>query len=556
MNKKNIPQNNPHTPHRGAGGPNFIYWLTVALLMLPNVALCFTEGMSFTACLVNIVLPLGVYMWLMTLAKKPGKMIWALFPLIFFAAFQLVLLYLFGQGVIAVDMFLNVVTTNAGEVFELLDNLIPAVAGVFIIYIPLLAIGIINIRSNSIATKPLKHHRKTSYWTMAAGCVFLALAFLFDKNYRVLNNLYPINACYNLCLAVDRSWVSAHYKETSADFKFHSRSTHPADSTEVYVMVVGETARAHNFGLYGYKRNTTPLLEKTPGVVAFGNAITQSNTTHKSVPMLLSAATADNYSRLYKEQGILSAFREAGFYTAFFSNQLSNHSFIDFLGEQADTCVFLKTTKPQGTNVYDGELLPMVNNLLAQGRRKVFIVLHTYGSHFEYRERYPESMAYYRPDSLSEAKFENHEHLINAYDNTIRYTDNVLHRLTQILEHHGGFSALLYTSDHGENIFDDNRRLFLHASPKASEYELRVPLIVWQSESHRHQFPAITTALNANRTKQVQTSISAFHTMLMLGGINTSVADSTASVASMSYRPRELQYLTDHNEPIPMVVEK
>ena len=534
--------------------PEFVYWLTVALLMLPNVALCFTEGMSPIACVANIVLPLGVYMWLMTLAAKPGKMIWALFPLIFFAAFQLVLLYLFGQGVISVDMFLNVVTSNSDEIFELLDNLIPAVAGVFIIYLPLLAIGIVSIRSNVTAVKPLSRHRRKSLWTMAVGAVCLLAACVTDSGYRILNDLYPVNACYNLCLAVDRSWVSAHYKEASADFRFHSRSVHPADSAEVYVMVIGETARAHNFGLYGYGRNTTPLLGKTNGIVAFNNAVTQSNTTHKSVPMLLSAATADDYSRLYHEQSILSAFREAGFFTAFFSNQLPNHSFIDFLGEQADTCVFLKKQTKKKINVYDGELLSMVSRLLSHGRRKVFVVLHTYGSHFEYRERYPKSMAYYRPDDKTEARYENRQSLINAYDNTIRYTDYVLHCLTQILERHRGTCAMLYTSDHGENIFDDDRRLFLHASPKASEYELRVPFIVWQSESHRQQFPAITAALVANRGKQVQTSVSAFHTMLTLGGISTPVCDSAASVASFGYRPRELHYLTDHNEPIPMTL--
>ncbi len=65
-------------------------------------------------------------------------MIWICFIIIFFAAFQLVLLYLFGKGVIAVDMFLNLVTTNPGEAMELLDNLVPAVAGVFIVYLPLL----------------------------------------------------------------------------------------------------------------------------------------------------------------------------------------------------------------------------------------------------------------------------------------------------------------------------------------------------------------------------------------------------------------------------------
>ncbi len=535
--------------------PEFVYWLTVVLLMLPNIALCFTESMSFMACIANIVLPLGIYMWLMTLANKPGKMIWVLFPLIFFAAFQLVLLYLFGQGVIAVDMFLNVVTSNSSEIFELLDNLIPAVAGVFIIYLPLLAIGIASIRSHVMAGQPLSRHRRKALWTIVAGIVCLFATYMTDSTYRLLNNLYPVNACYNLCLAVERSQVSAHYKETAADYRFNARSTHSADSSEVYVMVIGETARAHNFGLYGYSRNTTPLLSKTPGVVAFNKAVTQSNTTHKSVPMLLSAATAADFSRLYNERGILSAFREAGFFTAFFSNQQPNHSFIDFLGEQADTCMFLKTAR-KNTNIYDGELLPMVNRLLAQGKRKLFVVLHTYGSHFEYRERYPKSMAYYRPDDQTEARFENRQSLMNAYDNTIRYTDYVLHSLIEMLEQHGGLSAILYTSDHGENIFDDNRRLFLHASPKASEYELRVPYIIWQSKAHRSMFPDITASLLANRGKQVQSSISAFHTMLTLGGISTPVFSPTASVASRSYRPHELQYLTDHNEPVPMVIGK
>ena len=59
----------------------------------------------------------------MTLERKPGKTIWILFPFVFFAAFQLVLLYLFGRSIIAVDMFLNLTTTNSGEALELLDNL-------------------------------------------------------------------------------------------------------------------------------------------------------------------------------------------------------------------------------------------------------------------------------------------------------------------------------------------------------------------------------------------------------------------------------------------------
>ena len=83
-------------------------------------------------------------------------------------------------------------------------------------------------------------------------------------------------------------------------------------------------------------------MQRERGLVAFSNVMSQSNTTHKSVPMLLSAASATDYDRIYREKGIIEAFKEAGFHTTFISNQLPNHSFIDFLGEQADQWLFLR----------------------------------------------------------------------------------------------------------------------------------------------------------------------------------------------------------------------
>ena len=73
-----------------------LFWLTIATLMVPNVILDITEGMSQWACVANILLPLGIYTLLMSISRKPGKMTWWLFPYIFFAAFQVVLLYLYG----------------------------------------------------------------------------------------------------------------------------------------------------------------------------------------------------------------------------------------------------------------------------------------------------------------------------------------------------------------------------------------------------------------------------------------------------------------------------
>ena len=553
----------------------FLYAYAMVALLLPNIALCYTECLTPWACGVNVLLPLSLYMLFFSAAKRPGKMIWWAFIFVFFAAFQLVLLYLFGTGVIAVDMFLNLVTTNPGEAMELLDNLAPAVVGVFVVYLPLLILGGVNIRRDSRLS--VSFQQRVRHWAMQIGAIglFCLLAsYLMVDDYRMRNQLYPVNICYNLYLAFERNAASENYKEASRNFKFDARSEHSATAPEVYVMVVGETARAHNFSLYGYPRNTNPLLSKTPGIKAFPNVTTQSNTTHKSVPMLLSAASAEDFERLFHEKGILAAFKEAGFHTVFISNQLPNHSFIDFLGEQADEHYFLKKEDALQGNHYDEDLLQKLDEILPKADasssahyhyryRKLFVVLHSYGSHFNYQERYPRSFAYFKPDSRSEAKSENRRDLLNAYDNTIRYTDYILHGIIERLQKWEGIqtktdgvygqptSAMLYTSDHGENIFDDERRLFLHAAPKASDYELHVPFIIWTSEGFSKQYPDILKALGENRTKQVQSSLSAFHTMLGIGGIQTRYRKDEYSVASDKYHPLKLLYLDDHDEAIP-----
>lgn len=553
----------------------FLYVYAVVALLLPNIALCYTECLAPWACGVNVLLPLSLYMLFFSVAKRPGKMIWWAFIFVFFAAFQLVLLYLFGTGVIAVDMFLNLVTTNPGEAMELLDNLAPAVVGVFVVYLPLLILGGVNIRRDSRLS--VSFQQRVRYWAMQIGAIglFCLLAsYLVVDDYRMRNQLYPVNICYNLYLAFERNAASENYREASRDFKFEARSEHSATAPEVYVMVVGETARTHNFSLYGYPRNTNPLLSKTPGIKAFPNVTTQSNTTHKSVPMLLSAASAEDFERLFHEKGILAAFKEAGFHTVFISNQLPNHSFIDFLGEQADEHYFLKKEDASQGNHYDEDLLQKLDEILPLADasssahyhyryRKLFVVLHSYGSHFNYQERYPRSFAYFKPDSRSEAKSENRRDLLNAYDNTIRYTDYILHGIIERLQKWEGVqtktdgvydqptSAMLYTSDHGENIFDDERSLFLHAAPKASDYELHVPFIIWTSDGFSKQYPDILKALGENRPKQVQSSLSAFHTMLGIGGIQTRYRLDEYSVASGKYHPTKLLYLDDHDEAIP-----
>ena len=145
-------------------------------------------------------------------------------------------------------------------------------------------------------------------------------------------------------------------------------------------------------------------------------------------------------------------------------------------------------------NPSDNELLKLVAKELGKGVSRQFIVLHTYGSHFNYKERYPAEQAFFLPDMPVDAEVKYKDNLINAYDNSIRYTDNFLVRLIDMLREQHVNSALIYTSDHGEDIFDDNRHLFLHASPVPSYYQIHVPFFIWMSDNYRQRYPSLLEA--------------------------------------------------------------
>ena len=170
--------------------------------------------------------------------------------------------------------------------------------------------------------------------------------------------------------------------------------------------------------------------------------------------MLLSYLTPDIFGdSVAYTKSIFSAFNDLGYNTAFLSNQRRNHSYIDFYGGEAQKCKFLTDN---GGPQEDMNLVEAMKNILENSsNNKLFIVLHTYGSHFEYKNRYPETMAHFTPDNNSAASVMNRRDLINAYDNTIRYTDAVLDSVITTLDRLNVSSAMVYVSDHGEDIFDD-----------------------------------------------------------------------------------------------------
>ena len=536
------------------GNPRQLFWFFILVNLIPCVLLVFTEPYSFMGKVILITFPLGMYLAVYSILKNVGLLQLFLIPQLIFNAFQMVLFYLFGESVIAVDMFLNLATTSVSEASELLDNLWPAIILVCVIYLPTIIIAAIACK-RKIHLAPAFRKKMVALGIMIAlisyGLTFTATNFN-TGNYKLKYDVFPVNIYYNLRFAIQKWNRSILYPLTSKDFKFNSIKKEKADNREIYVLVIGEAGRAGNWSLWGYDRETNPWLSKAQGLVLYKDAITQANATHKSVPLILSAANAENFDIIYHQKSITEAFKEAGFTTLFLSNQTPNRTFTDYFAAEAD---YHRNIRPASTggiitqNNYDTQMLPILQHYIDSLPGNLFVVMHTYGSHFNYLERYPREFAYFTPDESTEVEVKNRQQLVNAYDNSIRYTDYFLNNLIQMLDSTGYCSAIYYSPDHGEDMLDDNRKRFLHASPHPTYYQLHIPMFLWFSQNYQEQFTQRYQTAIKNSLKPVSTRI-AFHTMLDIASIQTPWLDTTFSVVNPAFAVRRRMYLTDHDKPI------
>lgn len=533
----------------------YLYFVFALLFVIPNFVFYFTEPLPATADIAATLIPLACWMGGLLLARKPGIVVWCLLPKVILDGGQLVLLYLFGESVIAVDMYLNLTSSNASEASELLGNLVLIIGCVLLFYtLPTLWLAYRSIRLKEKLTSSFrKKWAKVSVAILAIGVILSLLSPLQDHTFSVKNDMYPANALYNLYFAIHKAERNSHYQETSADFTF--RATKPVQAPgkrEIYVLVVGETSRAMEWSLYGYDRKTTPCMEKLDGLVHFTDVVTQSNNTHKSVPIILSAASAENYGIIYDQKSIVTAFKEAGFRTVVIANQKLTTSMIGAFYREADTFIDMSSFKSGSylTSLHDGEILPYLQKELDKTTDNLFVVLHTYGSHFNYRERYPKEFSFYKPDKAEGIRASYKKQLRNAYDNSIHYTDYVLGGIADMLAKTDACASMLYLSDHGEDIFDDARARYLHASPIPTYYQLHIPYLIWFSKPYREIYPEKYRTAAAHQSLPVSTN-SVFHTMLDIAGVETPEADSTLTLTRTAFTVRDRMYLGDHDDPIP-----
>ena len=518
-------------------------------LIIPNCVLANTEPYSVWTVEALILMPLGFYMMWSVALRRSGVMIWLAFPFIFFCAFQIVLLYLFGNSIIATDMFTNLLTTNPGEAGELLGNIYPSVVLVCVIYLPLLWLAAREIGHKRYITRTARMNiGLTGAALFAVGLLALWPAYHVSEERHVLRDeIFPLNIMYNLGLSGSEFRKSYNFHKTSEGFTYEAERTAEAPGREVYVYIIGEASRAMNWQLYGYERETNPLLSRIGDLVVFRDVLTQSNTTHKSVPLILSSVATDEHEELYRRKGLPALFNEAGFDTWFISNQSPQGAMIDHLAHDARHVIYIRSPR------HDTQLLDEMRKVLERSTsQKLLFVLHCYGSHFSYHQRYPREFAHFQPDNDVAIARQHRPMLVNAYDNSIRYTDYFLAQTIGYLwSLKGTSSALLYCADHGEDLIDDDRERFLHASPTTTAYQLYVASLAWFSEDYRKHFPEKAAAAEANETAPATTH-ALFHTMADMASIRGRFLTTKVSLVSPDFdRTAPRRYLNDHNEAVP-----
>lgn len=253
------------------------------------------------------------------------------------------------------------------------------------------------------------------------------------------------------------------------------------DEKAVVVLVIGESARSMNFSLYGYQKNTNPLLSQTEGVFHFPATSCATYTTAALKCILEHENTGKLYeilpNYLYRN-GVDVVWRSTNWGEPPLHIEKVQRS--DYLNQlcQGEQCN------------YDEILLTgLKEQILSSDKSKTLIVLHTSTSHGpNYSKRYPPEFEVFKPVCHSvELSQCSTEELINAYDNTIVYTDYLLRQIIEMLREMPEYrSTMMFVSDHGESLGEKN--LYMHGVVPMSiapreQYE--IPFIVWVSQGYK-----------------------------------------------------------------------
>lgn len=532
------------------------------ILMLPNTALVLigrdTVVFTFLKQLVFFVYTASFLLILFSLIKP--KIFFGL--MILFLPVALLDLYiLLLTGTQSTSMhYAAVFSSNSEEAKELLSgNLLYIVFAVLFIGIYIWLFS--RLDKNLVLNKKLR-----------IGLSFISLIIivgLFGRDYSIARNdkstqetldltfgffelkldkTYPIGSINKLANVIVGIREKNRFENNIKSFSYQSEITSTEDKT--IVLVIGEAARKHNFQLYEYHRKTNPELSKIKNLLIYKEVVANANFTQTSFPQIITSIGPRDYSKRFNEKGLIAAFKEAGYQTYWITNQpYYPNSLYYMYANISDDYKDVSTTFEMIS--YDSKILPYFEKIIQNKYKKRLIIIHTIGSHYRYNLRHPLDFEKYKPVldgsiSISGNGLKHREKYHNSYDNSILYTDfflsELIHKMSNIKEQ----SLLMYLSDHGENLFDDKRELFLHGTAVPSKYELEIPMFIWTSDTYN---TTIVAKLKASTNKKLSSEI-VFHSLSSLGVFQTNLHKSAFDLLSDSLKYGNRLFLMGDGEVI------
>jgi len=483
------------------------------------------KGVIFIA---NISLVLWLFTFIIISLITLPYVVKILFPVLFITA-ACVAYFMDTYGVVIHRLMIqNVMETDFSET-ESLMNIHLILYVIALGFLPLLLILKMNISYGSVKSECW---RKVKFVVIAfIACLALIMSMSMDyasffrnhKNIRQMAN--PLNFIYaGLSYAATTNGV-IDVKPIENDARlspFGKAHTKPT----LFILVVGETARADHFGVNGYAGNTTPLIAQQ-NIINFPNVISCGTETAVSVPCMFSALGHNNYSdsKAKSQEGLLDVIHHAGIDVLWRDNNSSCKGTCNRVAYE--DMQHLKI--PELCNkreCFDAVLLHSLDEKVASVTGSKVIVLHQKGSHGpDYFDRYPQSKEFFTPVcKTNQLQHCTKAEVINAFDNTIRYTDYFLNRTIEWLKTKNSQydTALTYLSDHGESLGENN--LYLHGMPYsiAPKEQKQVPVFMWLSNDYEK-----ANAINSDCLKNISANTfshdNLFHTVLGMLNVQTKV---------------------------------
>jgi lipid A ethanolaminephosphotransferase len=479
---------------------NFLFFhLPFFTYVFNNVDYKSFNGIILVASLVILMLVLNAFVFYLIffLSRYVGKFLLVLFFMINSIAVYFINTY---SVIIDESMIGNILNTNYEESSSFFSIKL-------IVYIILLGvIPSVYIIKVKIINTTLKKFLTISSLTLLFIVVLIfanASNWLWiDKNSKQLGGL-----AMPWSYSVNTSLFYIHkYKKNEKEILLPN-AVIKDNQKSVVILVIGESARSQNFSLYGYKKNTNPLLSKTQNLFHF-NATSCATYTTAGVKCILEPTNSDD---LYE---ILPNYLYRNNVEVIWRTTNWGEPPVH-IEKYQNRDILKKDCKGEECNYDEVLLTGLKEQILTSKKNKILIVLHTSTSHGPtYSKKYPPVFETFKPvcNSVELGKC-SREELLNAYDNTIVYTDYILSKVIEDLKQLKEYkSAMIFVSDHGESLGEKN--LYMHGVPIsfAPKEQYEIPFIVWVSENSKQ--------LKANKTLS-QNHV--FHSVLNFLNIQSSV---------------------------------